>query len=60
MSKINLSNLSNELKLEELKEIKGGKPPTCDCSWLNGFAKDYYQSTCGCSGMGSVFADMLT
>ncbi len=61
MKNLNFSKLSKE----ELKETKGGggaipRPPkTCDCSWFNGMMKDYYDSTCGCSGMGNVFGFMI-
>ncbi len=61
MKKINFSNLGNELNASELKEARGGKKPVCsECSLFNGLAGDFYSSTCGCSGMGSVFADMFT
>jgi len=66
MKKINLSVLNNEINSVGLDKIRGGKTSTtnqqksCDCDWFNGFTKDYYDSTCGCSGMGSVFADMFT
>jgi hypothetical protein len=57
MENLNFSKLSKE----ELKETKGGSEPpkTCDCGWFNGMMKDYYDSTCGCSGMGNVFGFML-